>query len=230
MEKKSKAEKKDSKEVSKNVFGKNLEGKENKQLNYIIIIMAAVIIIFFIAYLFFQESKNIDYKGLKFEKIMYGSLPLYHTKLPVKTLQGAVIANFNLFLRNDPRKLDKIPIEPAEGGIKLMKNIMVISIDEDLICEDNGIAGVSLGEFLRASGINTIAGTTNISESNESGIAYADCSSSDYLTLMIEKADETRIIQETLYCYRIEVANCEIVKAIERFMIGAITNSKSYAL
>ena len=182
------------------------------------------VLIFAISFTYWliQESKKFEYNGLKFEKIMFGDIPLYRAKIPLFDSLRNLVANYNLYLRNDPRKLKDILVT---GEIRLMKNV-VIAADENLICEDEAIAGSSLKGFLtNVVRTNVFIGTTEKSKSN-SNLIYADCNSDKFSTLIIETADKTEIVQAGQNCYKIKISNCEIMGAVEKFMVELYKNSR----
>ncbi len=210
--------------------GKPEENLEiRKQNNYLkILLIAMMLVMVFIAGVawFRYQAMRFEYAGLNFEKIMFDKLQMYHAKIPLSSLTGNVVANFNLYFRNDPRELESIPIT---GRIRLKRNA-IVALDPSMEdCGDNAIAGLNLGQFLGAAGIKPLEGSTNLSEALETGVNYASCENVVSSVIITEKSDKTQIIKEGEDCYRIQVAVCEdVVKATERFIIGAIGHSSGY--
>lgn len=202
----------------------NEKNIQNRQIKYIITFMIVLILVIIAVVWIINGMKKFEYGGLKFEKIMYDKLPLYYGRIPITDVNKEVVNYYNMYLRNDPRELRNIPIE---GVIRLMKNA-VISIDSSIEgCEDNGIAGMSLGTFLRAAGIKTYPGTTNLTVAKESNITYATCNQSENASvIIIKQGTENKITQEGTNCYSINFADCEINKAVERFMVATVAHSK----
>lgn len=213
MEKKKKGEAKPKK-----------KDKYETQLKWIFIGMGILILIILIV-LYIKGSMNrFEYGGFEFEKIMYDKLQLYYSKIPVMNSAGQTVANYNLYLRNDPRTLRNIPIN---GTIRLTVK-SIVSIDESMEgCSDNGIAGVTLGTFFKAAGINAVYASTDKTIAEERNISYATCEDkSEYTVIVIKRADENSIIKENEKCYSINFKDCDIIKAVERFIVATSAHSK----
>lgn len=197
---------------------------EEKQLKWILIVMAFLIFLAIFIYIAMDSMRKFEYAGLKFEKIMYDQLPLFQTKLPMLDSQGNLVANYNLFLRNDPRKLRDIKIN---GTIMLMKKI-VVSFDPDIEeCEDKAIALPNMKNLFSAFGMEISPAYTDESYAKERKVPYMTCDDSENQSvIIIEQGNKNKITQESSNCYTIEFKDCEVNKAVERFMIGAIAQSK----
>ena len=76
-----------------------------------------------------------------------------------------------------------------------------------------------------ADNLNTINGLTyNLTESN---ITYVTCNQSENASvIIIRQGTENKITQEGTNCYSINFANCEVNKAVERFMVATVAHSK----
>lgn len=205
--------------------GKSESKKQEKQVKWIIIGMILVLLIVILVYFVIQESKKFDYAGLRFEKIMFDKLLLYHGKIPIISMAGNVIANYNLYLRNDPRKLENIKIN---GNIRLTQKV-IVSLDNgaEKGCSDAGIAGANFFSFLKAAGLNVGVAYINQTYARERNGDYVICSDSgNESVIIIKQSKENKITQEKNNCYVIEFKECDILKATERFMIGIIAHSK----
>lgn len=207
----------------------NKEQEKQKQNLYIIVIISVMLIILLATGVFVwsrYSKDNFEYVGLDFQKILFDKLLLYHAKIPITASTGNVIANFNFYLRNDPRSLEDIPIE---GRISLTREAIVALENSMEDCADNSIAGVGLGQFLAAAGVTARGGSTNQTLAEEQGLSYASCDS-PLSVIITEKASATKITQEGS-CYKIQVANCsDVVRATERFMLGTIGHSSGYEI
>jgi hypothetical protein len=200
--------------------------KYEKQAKWIIISMIVLIAAVVIVYYFVQSSKSFEYGGINFQKIMYDKLPLFYSKIPVTDINGNLIYNYNIYLRNDPRKNDVV----LNGTIRLMKNA-VFSIDPSIEgCSDNGVAGVSIGTFFRAAGINVSYASSNESDAKKKEIEFVTCKDSEDKTVIILKQGDKNIISQEGNCYTIEFTNCEVIKSVEKFIVGAIANSKGKSI
>jgi hypothetical protein len=211
MDKKGKkSEEKKEKEPDK----ENLNEKESlerilnqgKQLKIVFISIAGLLILFFLVYLIIGSLSKFNYEGVKFKIVKESKLIFYNTALPYKTsVTGDVIGNYNFYIRNDPRKLKEEV--PFNGAINLKKNI-VINGAENFSCDGDGIIAV---ENLRI--MLEVMGATVIRDKN------ATCDElGRYTYILLQSKNETSIDQYTPSCYNINVNNCEILKATERFM------------
>lgn len=198
-----------------------------RQLRWILIGMGILILVMILSYFLVQDSKKFRYAGLEFEKIKFDQLNLFYAKIAQKNQFGETVSYYNLYLRNDPRKLE-ININ---GTINLKRNL-IFSIDENTMgCEDDGIAGATIGTFFKAAGIQSIIASTNESVAKERNITFATCDDSSNATVVIiKKADKTEIVQEHENCYSINFQDCDIMKAVERFIVASIANSQGIAV
>lgn len=198
--------------------------KKDAQLKWVLAGMVIIFLIVIAVYFIIDSLKKFEYGGLKFEKIKYGELPLFYSRIPIKTITGNVVAYYNMYLRNDPRELENIEVD---GTIFLTKN-SVLSIDPSIEgCTDNGIAGVSLGTFFNAADMTVTYASTNKTLADEKQMEYATCDDAVAQTvIIIKQEDENRIYKEKDNCYIISFKDCEIIKAVERFIVAASAHSK----
>ncbi len=209
---------------------KSQKSKMDRQLKYVLIVMVLVILLAIGVYYFVQSMKKFNYAGLEFEKVMYDRLPVYHSKIPITNTQGELVANYNLFLRNDPRALKSIAID---GKIRLMKDTFVsIEPEADGGCEDSGIAGGNFFTFLKVAGVDAKLACTNNTYASERNITYATCQEhlNNSGVIIIKRGESTEIVKKSDDCYEISFRNCEILNVTERFIVGAIANSKGIEL
>ncbi len=203
---------------------------EKRQNTYIKLVLVgmAVVMILLVGFLGLRtKSMSFEYVGLQFEKTKFGQLVIYQTAIPITSITGEAIANYNLNLRNDPRNLESIPIE---GRIRMRRSVL-LALDPSMEdCQDNSFAGLNLAQFLAAAGVQAKGATTNKTYAEENGVPFASCETGLEFTIVItEKANATQIKKETEECYKIQVANCnDLVKATERFIVGVIGHSSGY--
>ena len=187
-----------------------------------------LIVIFAISYAIFSNLGKIEYQGLTFHKEKVSEeLEIYTYKYSYfSKTRGEVITN-NFYVRINPREND-VPIAaeieyPAEG-----RNISV-SYDSDNLkhCNLSGIAAAGLGQFLANNQYKVLAGEYNAAAATRTGTPYVRCEiNRNVMTIEIFAADETRIIKDTENCYHIKVANCEVLKAIEKFELQSLVDAK----
>lgn len=163
--------------------------------------------IFILAILFFfwfvNSLSTFEYEGIEFNIIKEGEVIFYHTSFPM--IKDGKNINYNIYLRNDPRKLKDIPLE---GEINLLE-MMVINNTEDFVCGGHGgIAMYNFQQILRTLEVNMIKDPN------------ATCDSQGrYMFLQIQPGNQTNIEQFGPACYNLNINNCEILKVTEKFMI-----------
>ena len=183
--------------------------EQNKMLRNTLIILGVVIISFVFFIIVSNALKNFEYRGVKFSVVKFCDagppcLITYNTKLPV-VYQGKS-TDYNFFLRNDPRELEK---EVPFDGEVVLRNKMDVNITFNTAC--NGLETIAVENFLK---LHRIAGI-NISNDNNKGCDLTG----GKMYLSIQESNQTSIEQFGPACYRINVKECEILKGTERFMI-----------
>lgn len=216
------------KEVGESKILDSAKAKKSReeQLKLVLILMGIVLAAAIATYFVIDGFKKFDYGGLKYEEILFDKMPFYHGKLPLRSITGEVIANYNLYLRNDPRELEDISVL---GNVYLLKNTLVsITPEAEQGCEDSGIAGASLFSFLQqAARINVQIAYTDEAYAEEKNALFAVCDgSADYSTIVIMKGEKNEIRQDSQNCYTLEFKDCEIMKVVERFEVAAIAHAK----
>lgn len=177
---------------------------QNKTLKKVIILIACLASILIIAYFAIVGIRHFEYKGVEFEIVKEGKIILYRTSIPV--MYNGKPADYNFYLRNDPRKLDDIPFD---GKIILVKDMVINMSGSDFNCEGYGIIGVA--NFVK---LNELLGVKVMRDEN------ATCDSQGrYMHVQIQPGEITKITQTGQVCYTIEVKDCEILKATEKMMV-----------
>ena len=221
------AKKKEKRKVEKTETEEKKQSKKlESQVKWVIFGMIALILVVAVAYFIAQESKKISYGGLEYEKIDYSkSLSLYHTEIPLRDAGGNLVANYNLYLRNNPQDLKDIILS---SPIQLKENT-IVSLDEDseIGCDDSGIAGANFLSFLKTAGIKVSVAYSEESYAKEKNANYVTCETdSNESIILIKKGEENKITQETPDCFVLQYKDCEILKPTERFMVALYANSK----
>ncbi len=177
--------------------------RENKLLGNILIAIGLFVLIFIVFYMIINSNKHFEYNGVKFDKIKDEKLSLYRTSIPV-SYQGGM-ADYNFYLRNDPRKLADIGFN---GELILAKNA-VFNMTEDFNCNGDGIIGVAnLVKLYELFGINVIKDDN------------ATCDyEGRYMFIRIQSGNETSIEKTGPACYNLNVNNCEVLGVTERMML-----------
>ena len=203
------------------------KNKTDKQVFWLIGIMVFVLLIFIFVYAALWNVSHFEYIGLKWEKTKFGKLDVYRTNIIIN-MPNKNPETYDFYLRNDPRKLEEIPLNAV---IRLKQNnFSYVTIDDSLQnCSDFSASLVDLGSFLAAFGIRTKTGVMNQSLAEEQGKDYVICGNKDNSIITYEKAEKTEILQVG-DCFQIKVANCEVRKGFERFMLGLIAHSRGYKI
>lgn len=191
-------------EYNEKITKKGQKKKEQKQLIWVLSILGIFILAMIVGWILI--NKPIKYEGVEFKKVEdNGGLILYNTKLPTYTQTGEFDGNYHFYLRNNPKKLEKIPFE----GNLTFTSFLVINATDELKCEGDGIIGIA-----NIQNLYNFIGIKVISDKN------ATCDElGRYTYINIKKGEETKITQEGYSCYEISVKDCEILEATERFML-----------
>lgn len=139
---------------------------------------------------------------------------------------------YNLYLRNDPRT-NIVPFTgyAVEKGIEFYQgNPIYISLSpEGLVGCEYGSVGISnLASFLVENQFKIIGASTNKEQAEENNIKYATCQEHpEGPAIILKGGNQTQIIRESAGCYVIEINNCEILPAIEKFQVQMILDARA---
>jgi hypothetical protein len=186
---------------------------QEKILRNVLIGFALVIVLIFVGYYYIDSLKYFEYEGVSGEVVSEGDLIFYQVSVPYKRVNDQLI-NYNIYIRNDPRKLDKIPFEgEMDFGRKFSdaQYRLVINSTDIFDCEGDGIIAVANMANLLALKIKTVK--------DENATCDPD---GRYIFADIKKGDETKVVEVGPACYDIYVKDCEILKGTERFMVEAM--------
>ncbi len=185
--------------------------EQNKMLRNIFIGIGIFIFVILLVAFFINSVRHFEYKDVKFKIVEEGEIIFYNTAFPMfHSMTGEHIADYNFYIRNDPRKLEKVPFN---GELVLLDNL-VVNMTGDFHCDGNGI--IAIANLVK---LYEIIGTNVMKDEN------ATCDSQGrYMFIQIQEGDETSIEQFGPACYNINVNNCEILEATERFMTETFVN------
>ena len=233
-------EQKKKKEGKKKEIKKEQKLKSSRSLNQIkilLIILILIIILLILAFVFKEQiqekwieisGQRFTYHNITYTKIYVSKIPMYVTKLTLKRSDG--YKTYDLYFRNDPRELAKIP-STIEDIPK--KDVFVSFSPEIFKCEKSTLAAWKLGEFLGMLEYNVsgaITNATGVEDVNLSApdnvVKVRDCgySHGDISVIVLQPADKTSIHMDEIYikCFIIDVADCDVVKASERFILSIL--------
>lgn len=192
--------------------------RQNEILKNFFIWLGVVIFIVIIAIVGINSIRNFKYKGLEFSSEKYGDLIFYKTSFPVRyedKVTGKVVsADYNFYIRNDPRNLDKKVL--INGNIIFRENIVLDLTTEELFCD--GDWNLAMGNLMKFNlfGINLLVKNQTIKYEPEN----------EYMFITINKGNVTEIKQLNETSYEININNCEILSAVERLMVEAFIRYK----
>ncbi|MEK6829207.1 MAG: hypothetical protein AABY15_03695 [Nanoarchaeota archaeon] len=179
--------------------------EQNKTLRNIFLWLIAAMVIFILVFFIADEAKKTNYNGVSFKMIKEGQITLYQTTFPFYK-DGEKIADYNFYLRTSPNELKDVPFN---GNLTIKKNV-VFNPNDELNCDGDGIIAV-------ANIVQNLYGYLNATVIRDEN---ATCDSlGRYSLINIKTANSTGINQTGNSCYDINVANCEILKATERYML-----------
>jgi len=186
---------------------KNQIKRQNKQIGIILGVLGVVILAFLLFLLISYKTINFNYEGIKFKIVKEGDLIFYNTFFKMYNEEGAHVADYNFYIRKDPRKLEKDILFEMDEFI--LTDNMVLNMTEDFNCEGDGIIAVAnfvkVHEFF---GMNVIQDPT------------AGCElTGKYTFVRIIAGNETKIEKYGPSCYKISINDCEILEGTERFML-----------
>ena len=219
VKKKSKKDIEDKKteEAEEKPVSKKQIKSENKILRNFLIILGFFVILILIIIFMVSSAGEFEYRGVDFQVEKFCDagpcLTVYRTAFPV-LIEGEDIsvvddsrknANYNIYIRNDPRQLEREV--PFNGELNL-RNLVVINQTKDFHCE--GYGAIAIDNFLK----QRIFNMEIISDPN----ATAD-NDGDYLFVNIQEGSQTSVEQIGESSYNINIKDCEILEGTERFMI-----------
>lgn len=180
--------------------------EENKLLIKMFIVIGILILSFLAFYFYINSLKTFEYRGIDFDIIREGQVTFYHTSFLIE--EGGEKINYNVYIRNDPRKLEKIPFE---GDIHIMERF-VVNNTNDFTCD--GMGGISM---INLQQVFDAFGSKFIKDPNATCDLFGR-----FGFLKIQESDKTSIEQFGPACYNLNVNNCEILDVTEKFMVEAL--------
>lgn len=213
MAKKTKKEKIDKKveetiDKEEEVLSEKEKKKQSELIKNILYVLGGIIILIFLVFLISYYKYNFNYMGFSWNTEEYGDILIYHTSFPI-IVNGQHTADYNVYLRNDPRKLKKNI--PFEGDINL-KEITIINQTQDFNCGGMGVIGVQ--------GLNYFFTNAGLKFGKDPN---ASCDSEGrYMFIQMQEGNQTNIEQYGPSCYNLNINNCQVNEVSERFLIEVL--------
>ena len=166
------------------------------------------VLIILLGVVFINSIRHFEYEGIKFNVMKEGEIIFYNSAFPMySATTGKHIADYNIYLRNDPRKLKDIPFE---GEVKLSE--MLVMNSTGFNCDGDGI--IAVANFVQ---IFDALGIKVVKDSN------ASCDSQGrYMFMQLQPGNVTSIEQTGPACYNLNINNCEILKVTEKFIVETL--------
>lgn len=199
-------EKKDSKEKP----SKSQLLTESRMLRDILIVLVLLIGVFAAIIIFSKASNSFVLNGVKYTLVHEGKLNLYNTKISF-----GKVSNYNFYLRNNPKKLEKdVPF----NGSLYIRPFIAMNYSNDVKCGGDGT--IAIANLIN---LYTFLGTKVVRDPN------ATCDPQKrYVYVNIQSSDRTSIQEIAPACYNININNCEILPATERYMTETFSVLKKY--
>ena len=219
------------KEVKEKAKKPALKKNQELQAKYMIFAMGIIIIIVFASAWISVESKQFKYLGGDWQKEMFGQIPIYASMIQGYNVQGDMI-NFKLALKNDPRKLEYIPVEK---DFKLITNQPVyfsLNLSSEIEGCDQG-ALISFGYFMAKMGLKVETSLTDQKTSKEMNYTYATCDNtfgSSVIILTDGEKDEIFLAEGKENCYVASMKDCNIQDVMERVEMAIFADLTDQAL
>lgn len=213
-------------EVVEAVSEKVQERKLEKELLSVLIFMGVLVFIFIIASSFFKSLNTFDYNGLSFQKQRLGEIPVYYHNYVFKALNGKII-NYNLYLRNDPREIDSIPVEGDSIHLDQGKAVFV-SVDPEKLspCFYGTLAIASISGFLKDNQFGVQGGNSDFWNAGLKRQDWVTCENhKSNPVIEFAEGNETKI-DVSVNCIKVYVNNCEVLQAAERLELEILIDAR----
>lgn len=206
------------------------ERKLEKELMWIIGFLAFLVVVYLISSSIFKSLNSFEYEGLTFTKERLGEIPVYHYYYYFDSGEGELI-KYNLYLRNDPREVD-IAVDGGNIIFDHGKRVYV-SVDPSGLqeCSQSVLAIADLSSFLTDNQLDVRGGNVNFWEAGANRQEWVTCESKPKnVVITVREGEETRIdiSGENDRCIDIQVSNCEILEAVEKFKIQSVIDAMDY--
>ena len=187
---------------------------QNKTLRNIFIGLGIFIFVIIIVALSINSAQQFKYDGVEFKVIQEGEIIFYNAIFPLyQGMTGKHISDYNIYLRNNPRKLEKVIFD----GEVILRPDTVINTTTDFNCDGDGV--IALGNLVQV--LRTFG--TNVIKNPEIG---CDARGSEHVFIQIREGNETSIEQFAPTCYNFYVNDCEILEVTEKFIVDLLIKAE----
>ena len=201
------------------------ERRLEKELIWIAAFAVFLVLVFVVSNEIFKSFNRSEYEGLTFTKERAGNLDIYHYSYYFED-RGDLIKH-NLFVRKDPAT-NEVPVR-GEVIFDKGKDVYITLDTTDLEeCPYSVLAVGDLAKFLADNRFRVKSGLDDFYEAGRKRQEYVTCANRpDDSVILIRKGEKTKITAYEL-CFEIEVANCEILDAIEKFKVQSVVDAREF--
>ena len=201
---KSKSQKAKKPKSKESVKKKNkIQNPKSQTFHIIIIVCVSILILVLAAYFYIDSLRSYSYGDVEFTTVQEGDLTFYQTSIPVIVNKENIVP-YNFYLRTKPRELAKMPFDSED--FSFMKNT-VMSFEKDFNCDGDAIIAIA-----NLAKLHEILGISIMRDENVS------CDSR-YSYIKIMEGEKTEVQKLDKNCYNLVLADCEILKVTERYML-----------
>jgi len=188
---------------------------QNKILRNVFIGLGVFVSVIIIVALSINSMKHFEYEGVDFNVIKEGDLIFYNAVFPIHSITGKHIADYNVYLRNNPFELKEVTFD----GEVVLREDAVVNMTKNFNCEGDGIIAIAnLVQVLEKFGTKAI-------KDPEAGCDIKGA----YTFIQIREGDETSIESfgpPEASCYNFYVKDCEILEVTEKFIVNLLVKAR----
>jgi len=199
-------------EVETPIIKKGQKEHQDKILKIVMFSIIGLILISVIGYFFINSLKTSNYDGVEFSTISEGNLIFYKTTVMTKD-KNTNVAN-NIYLRTKPSDLKKIPFPRKD--FNLMK-VSAYNFTSDFSCDEYKTIGIA-----NINNLHQVLGMQLLRDVNSTCDPQGR-----YAYYSFVAADKTQIKRVGNNCYSVEVANCNLLPAIDKLTAEMILKYNS---
>lgn len=228
-------EKKNIDEIKDESENHSITLKKNNKSNlskiyWIFSLLLLSVLVFFLSNFIFSKLNTIEHDGLVFTRERFGDIPVFHYYYYITPK-----LKYNLYLRNDPRK-NNVPVTGrlVEEGIKFLKDETIyLSVNPERLsqCEYSLVGISTLTSFLTDNQFIVKGASPDENLAKEANVSYATCDViPDGRVILLKASNNTEVIHEKYNCIIINVADCQILEAVEKFEVQTILDARDRRL
>ena len=212
-------------EAKKFEIKKSKERKIEKEILGVLVFLGVLIVIFLVASSYFRSLNSFEYQGLSFSKKRVGELQFYHHNYYLKV--GQRLINYNLYLRFDPR-YNNVTVEGDKANLLDAGSVAYVTVNSEGLqeCRFSNLAVGTISSFLSDNQMEVIGGNLDFWDAGATGVQWITCENRQGNRVVeIYQGNETKVSIDGK-CYKLEVADCQILEAVEKLEVQAIVDAR----